>query len=233
MKRTLIITMEYPPTIGGIASYTDQLAQSLPADHFIVLAPKHKQSKAFDAARPFLIIRKAFYYPLFIWPRWIRLYRQAKKIIKTYNIEQVHVHHVLPAGTVAYMLKRFMKVPYLLFSHGTDMVAASKQPRKKKLVNKICANAEQIILNSQNLQERFLALFPDHKEQCTVVYPAPDKNFLTPPKLEDVERLKRQYALEGKKVLLTISRFAEGKGFPHLIHIVFSPISIAIILCFC
>ena len=39
MKKTLIITLEYPPTIGGVANYVHSFAGELPNESVVVLAP--------------------------------------------------------------------------------------------------------------------------------------------------------------------------------------------------
>jgi len=72
MKKTLIITLEYPPKVGGIATYIDQMAGSLPSKDVIVLCPPNKDSKEFDDKRPFLIIRKRLLGGL--WPKWLKMY---------------------------------------------------------------------------------------------------------------------------------------------------------------
>ena len=48
MKKTLIITLEYPPQIGGIASYVYNLAAHLPVEQAVICAPKIKGDTEFD-----------------------------------------------------------------------------------------------------------------------------------------------------------------------------------------
>lgn len=218
MKKTLIITLEYPPIIGGIATYIDQFAGSLDPKQMLLLAPPHKQAKAFDDTRPFTIIRKKPYFPAFLWPRWLRLFFQARKLVKTYGIQMIHVHHILPVGYVAYLLKKLYGVQYIIFSHGTDVAVAAANKRKRKLALKVARAAEQVITNSKNLQERLHKAFPELANHSAVLYPCPDSDFFTAPPESTIQSLSEQLALEGKKVLLTVSRFDEGKGFPHLIR---------------
>jgi phosphatidyl-myo-inositol dimannoside synthase len=219
MKRTLIISLEYPPIIGGIATYVDQLATSLPKEHILVLAPKHKNSQQWDDARPYKIIRKNLYYPVFVWPRWMRLFFQVRKIVKEYNIEMIHVHHVLPVGYVAFLIQRFYHVPYIIFSHGTDIAAAYSKRWKRKMASMVSKKATHIFTNSENLRLRLVNKFSELSDMTTVLYPCPDTEYFTPPSAEQIQFLRQKYALEGKKVLLSISRLDDGKGFPHLIRV--------------
>ena len=64
MKKTLIITMEFPPQIGGIATYVDQFASALEQEKTVVLAPNDKEKKLveeFDKSRKYKIIRQDFF----------------------------------------------------------------------------------------------------------------------------------------------------------------------------
>lgn len=218
MKRTLIITLELPPQIGGIATYVHDMAKSFDPSTTLVLAPPYEGSEAWDSLQPYHIIRHSFFYSSLIWPRWLKLYFLVKKIVRTEGIELLMVHHILPVGTVAMMIFKALGVPYIVFSHGTDMVAASSNKRKKKLATKVGQKSLQIIANSENLRTRLLEKFPAFEAKTSVVYPCPDPDFLIAPPPEEIEQLRHMYALEGKQVILTVSRFAEGKGFPHLLR---------------
>jgi phosphatidylinositol alpha-1,6-mannosyltransferase len=219
MKKVLIISLEFPPQIGGIATYVQDLAKNLDPQNVLVLAPPMKDSKEWDEAQPYTIIRHDFFYPKFIWPRWLKLLKLVKRIVQSEGIELIMVHHILPVGTVALQIFKSLKVPYIVFSHGTDMVMASTHKRKKKLAESIGKNSLQVITNSENLKMRLLERFPDLVSKTSVMYPCPDPDFLVPPPAEEIEMLKHIYALEGKHVILTVSRFAEGKGFPHLLRV--------------
>jgi len=218
-KRTLIISLEFPPEIGGIATYVHDMAKALDPEKTLVLAPPMKDSREWDEAQPYPIIRHDFYYPKFIWPRWLKLLSLVKKIVRAEGIELIMVHHILPIGTVALRIFKSFGVPYIIFSHGTDMVMASSVPRKKKLAGMIGKKSLQVIANSENLKMRLLEKFPELAGNTSVLYPCPDEDFLTPPPAEEIEQLKHIYALEGKQVILTVSRFTEGKGFPHLLRV--------------
>lgn len=219
MKKTLIITLEYPPTVGGIATYVNQFASSLPAEQVVVLAPPIESSSGYEDKQPFRVYRKKLLFPKGIWPRWLRLFLHVRRIVKTEHIQHLHVHHLLPVGYVALLMKKLFGISYVIFSHGTDIAMAGATPWKRRMARMIARHALQIFVNSHNLQDRLLAVFPEFSSSTTVLYPCPDPDFFLPSPKEKIEKLKEQYALEGKKVLLTVARFDEGKGFPHLIRI--------------
>lgn len=217
MKK-LIITMEFPPQIGGIASYTHQFASALKVEETIVLAPKHKLAKELDKNCAFKIIRKNFYFPPFIWPRWLLLFWHVFWLVRKEKIDIIYLHHVLPVGYVARLIKKFLRTPFLIFSHGTDVLLASRSNWKKNRMRAVVNQAEAIIFNSASLRQRFLRVWPEFPEKSLVLYPCPDDDFYQAPAGDIIDKLKSQYALEGKKVILTVARMDEGKGYPHLIR---------------
>ena len=57
MRRTLIVTNDFPPRQGGIQSFVHELALRLDPDKLTVYAPKWEGDAAFDAAQPFEVVR--------------------------------------------------------------------------------------------------------------------------------------------------------------------------------
>ncbi len=218
MKK-LIITLEYPPQVGGIASYVHQFATKLNPAEVVVLAPNYKGAKEFDQEEKFKTIRKKMLFPFFIWPRWLKMFFQVLTIIKKEKIEIIYLHHVLPVGYVAKLTKKFKKIPFVVFLHGTDVEYATRSRWKRKMLGKVLQESEQIIFNSKDLQQRLLKVLPDFKNKCSVSYPCPEEIFYESIGEEEINSMKAKYALEGKKVILTVARLDEGKGYTHLIRI--------------
>src|ERR1700761_7378849 len=57
MRRTLIVTNDFPPRQGGIQSFVYELARRLDADRLTVYAPKGDGAAAFDPPQPFQVVR--------------------------------------------------------------------------------------------------------------------------------------------------------------------------------
>ena len=112
-----------------------------------------------------------------------------------------------------------MKVPYIIISHGTDILFASRNRWKTKMTRWVAEESEQVILNSESLRQRFLHILPELESKSRVMYPCPNQEFLEKPPKEEIDKLRSQLALEGKRVLLSVGRLDEGKGFPHIIRI--------------
>lgn len=217
MKKTLIITLEFPPQVGGIATYVEQLASQLDSIKTIILAPKNIHAKEWDKQQKYKIYRKNPFW--FLWPRWFRLLWQVFWLCRREKIEMILVHHVLPVGYIAVIMKKLKKIPFIVFSHGTDIVYATRSKRKTRLLKKVTKQSEKVFFNSQSLRDRFLRVVPELESKTNIIYPCPDRNFLTPPDKSDLDLLRAQLALEGKKVMITVSRIDEGKGITHIVRL--------------
>lgn len=216
MKK-LIITLEYPPQIGGIASFVYNLSDHLQNDEFVVWAPVAKGDIPFDARHAWKVYRGRPYFLLF-WPRWLKLLFQIIGIIKKEKIEELVVHHVLPVGYIAYILKKFKKIPYTIFFHGTDLELAFKN-KKKKLI-RVCGFADKIVVNSNFLKNKLLAALPNlDKNKIKIINPCPGDIFLHDAAPDIINKLKSTLGLNGKKVIISVGRMSDGKGFPQLIRI--------------
>src|SRR3989339_723125 len=99
IKRTLIITLEFPPQVGGISSYINNFAKHLPSEKVVLLAPQQKDQEVFDKNCEYKIIRKKIYW--FLWPKWIKLLFLTFFIVRKEKIEQIYIHHAIPVGYTA------------------------------------------------------------------------------------------------------------------------------------
>jgi len=216
--KNLIVTLEYPPQIGGIANYIYNLCSHLPSDQVVVYAPAHKQQVEFDKKNTWKTYRLNPYWN-FIWPKWLRLFFQISTLVEVEKIDMLYVNHVLPVGYVAYLIKKFKKIQYTLFLHGTDIEMATNHPAKRKKFIKLVRNAKTVVVNSEFLKNK-IQNFVENLSDVRVVYPCPSDKFFDRSIVDpsELSLLRSRLALNGKKVVITVARMVEGKGFPHLIN---------------
>lgn len=205
MKKTLFISLEFPPQIGGVANYLANLCQNLDNSKIIVLTNKHPESEKFDQQQKYKIIRKDLFSKIF-WPKWLKLYFIAKKITKKEKIEQIIACQTLPVGTIAYLLK----LPYLVATYAMDVTLLNNHPRKIKLAKKIYQKAQNIITISQYTKKELVKLGVS-ENKIKMIYPCPAIQSLEINK-EKSEQFKKKYNPEGKKIILSCGRLVERKG---------------------
>ena len=63
--RTLVVTNDFPPRVGGVQQYVERLVAGLPADRVAVLAPVWPGWREHDAAESFSVER---WPEPFLWP---------------------------------------------------------------------------------------------------------------------------------------------------------------------
>jgi phosphatidylinositol alpha-1,6-mannosyltransferase len=219
MKKLLIATIEFPPQKGGIANYLAGLAGALPADQVVVLAERHGGVESFDTKQSYKIYRRNLF-SKFIWPKWLPIMWHLWRVVRKEKIEVILVGQVLPVGTVAMILKKFFKIPYVVSCHGMDILTAAGDLRKKKLMNKILEQASGVIANSEFTKNGLIKLaIPESK--IIVVYPCPHtkifgvgacvekKEGIAPDKILEI---KNRLGLADKKIILTVGRLVARKG---------------------
>jgi phosphatidylinositol alpha-1,6-mannosyltransferase len=65
-----------------------------------------------------------------------------------------------------------------------------------------------------------LLKFGEFEPKTSVLYPCPNKEFGLPAKSESIDAIRNQLAIGGRKVILSIARMVDGKGFPHLVTVI-------------
>ncbi len=215
--KTLIITLEYPPQVGGIASMVYNLANHLSATDVVVLAPVTANDQEFDSSQLFCTVRINPYWPFF-WPRWTRILGQVVQLVKQKKVEKIVIHHILPIGYVALFMWWVYHVPFVVFFHGSDVDTLRRHSLHRFFASFICRRAKQVVVNSlflKNKLETTIAL----TAPVAIVYPCPGDHFFQTIDSEILNQTKRQLAVEGKTVLLSVSRIDEGKGYPHIVRL--------------
>lgn len=191
--KILLITLEYPPIIGGVSTYLHELYQQTGHDVEVI-------SPATDE-----------FYVWWCWPRWLPFYFRLRKMIKEKRPDQIHVSHVLPVGIMAEWLFQSFKIPYVLFFHGTDLKTAAAQPRKWKRVVRITEKATTIIVNSNATKDLYRQLMPSGQEPI-VIHPGAPVVTSTLNSSVALDALREKYALQGTRVILFLARMVERKG---------------------
>ncbi len=199
MRRTLLITLEYPPQRGGVAEYLAGFAEAFNPALLTVLAPRQRNNFLFDEKQAYTIIREPLLYRL-LWPRWLRAFFAARRIIRIQVTEQVIISHLLPMGYVALLLRK----PYIVITHGMDVALAARSPWKSFFANLILARAKTVIANSE-FTKGMLVKMGVAPERIRVVYPG-----VAAPAARNIRRNPRQ--------LLTVARLVERKGIDRTIE---------------
>lgn len=200
--RYLLVTLEYPPFRGGIAHYYSHLAAVWPqADELTVVDNNQRQLQA-DSG---------------VWP-WRRSFKTIWSAIRSRKIDYVLVGHLLPLGTVVWLLSYFLPIKYGVFVHGMDWGMANARPRKRWLARQIIRRSSTVIAANSYVAGLVRLAIPHSAQRLVVINPGLDK--LDSPAIVDnyLIDLRRRYDLTDKPILLTVGRLVERKGVDKVIE---------------
>ena len=221
MKKTLLLTENFPPKEGGSGRWFWELYSRLPNDKVLIVANDTPEGREFDKTHELDIVRielESTEWGLastkglgFYW----ETIRKVLKLVKEHGIEEVHCGIVIPEGVIARALKLLAGARYNCFVHGDDVETAATSREHSLLVKNVCKNASMLICNSENTANIVRKLGVDSGSKCEVLHPgvdtsrfevaAPDTSF------------RQKIGWSGKRVLLTVGRLQRRKGQDFLI----------------
>jgi len=225
MRKSLLITLDFPPSRGGVANYLWNVYSRLPRDFSVILAPpitsppyeggvggggsvsdKTPPRPPFVRGGDINVYRRELLGSF--WPKWLRAYFEALKIIRAEKIEAIHVSHILPVGYIAWMIKKVFGLPYVVYLHGMDVLLAQKSWWKKMWAKKILRGAGLIVANSRFTANEAIKAGAQ-KEKIEILYPCPNI---------EITRIGADNADAPKNVILSVGRLVERKGFDKVIE---------------
>lgn len=213
MGRRLLLTLAFPPDIGGMQNFAYARCKAWPAEEIIVVAPEIDGWEPFDSRQPFQIHRWRNF--LGSVPGARRLVQFALPLIKALgilrhqSIEAIECWQPLPFGLIALLLNQAFSVPYIVWSHGNDIRRPLRYPLARPLMRLALDHAALIVANTSDTKTELLRLQqPPHR--ITVIHPLIDPDRFHPD--IDGSRVISKHGLAGRRILLTVARLDEVKG---------------------
>ncbi|MDP9341163.1 MAG: glycosyltransferase family 4 protein [Actinomycetota bacterium] len=115
VPRTLVVTNDFPPRVGGVQQYVFNVVRHLPPERVAVVAPNWPGWREHDAALPFPVYR---FPPTFLWPTG-ELAAKVRSVARENGSEVVLFGHGLPLGLLGPGLER-RGLPYVVATHGAE-----------------------------------------------------------------------------------------------------------------
>src|SRR6202000_204051 len=116
MRRTLIVTNDFPPRRGGIQSFGHELALPLDPGQLTVYAPKWDGDAAFDAAQPFEVVR----HPTSLMIGGPSVRARAAELARSRKAEVVIFGASAPLGLITPVLRKAGVKRAIAITHGHE-----------------------------------------------------------------------------------------------------------------
>ena len=154
--RVLLVTNDFPPTIGGIQSYLRDFLATLPANDVVVFASTQDEAaaRAWDQQQPYVVYR---------WPKKVMLptvatIKRMQQLIRLEKIDVVWFGAAAPLAIMAAFAKQAGAQRVVASTHGHE-VGWSMVPGARQLLRVIGRNCDVVTYISNYALGRFRRAF--------------------------------------------------------------------------
>ncbi|MBN1981404.1 MAG: glycosyltransferase family 4 protein [Chitinivibrionales bacterium] len=218
LKR-LLVTCEYPPIIGGQATYFRNLWGGLSSEN-AMLVPRQCVENLGDTGMTFFPVAVP------LGERWTA--RFLRLMLLLFALVKICIHHrpaelhfgqLVVGGFCGLLMRFFLSIPYVVHCHGADLLEFSRYFPTRMAVRLILKRARLVVANSRYTAqaiERYHTVTM-HGTPVAIINPSVDLRLFTPDSMM-VEKITSSLGLKGKRILLTTGRLVERKGHESVIR---------------
>ena len=209
VPRTLLVTNDFPPRIGGIQRTLEALWQQLPPERAGVFCPDWDDAEAYDEAAPFRVFRQP---ERFLWPtRTVadRIEAAAREM----DAEVLLFGATYPLALVGPRLAS-RGLPYLTAAHGFEYWL-SLAPGTHTLMRRATGSATRVPVMCSAFIARTVRTAVPAQVPVTVLYPGADVERFRPDLPTD--DIRAALGIDGAPLVVCVSRLVKRKGQDTLI----------------
>ena len=210
VPRTLLVTNDYPPSVGGIQRTLEALVRELPADRVSVFCPSHDDGPVYDARVPYRVLRQP---EPFLWPT-PGMGRRVHEAVRVTGAEVVLFGATYPLAMLGPRLAK-AGVPYLSAAHGFEYWL-SIAPGTHAAMRHATSRADRVPVMCSAFIARVVRTAVPDDVPVSVMYPGADLGVFRPD-LETAD-LRGRHGLGDRPVVVCVSRLVTRKGQDVLIR---------------
>ncbi len=210
VPRTLLVTNDFPPRVGGIQRTLEALWGELPADRVSVFCPHDAGAAAYDAAQPFRVFRQP---ERVLWPR-ADVAARIDEAIEAAGAEVVLFGATYPLALLGPRLAA-RGTPYLAAAHGFEYWL-SVVPGAHAMVRYATSRASRVPVMCSAFIARTVRTAVPARVPVSVLYPGADLRRFRPD-LETAD-LRALHGLADRPIVVCVSRLVARKGQDRLIQ---------------
>ncbi|MDT0264932.1 glycosyltransferase family 4 protein [Streptomyces sp. DSM 44915] len=218
MRKTLIVTNDFPPRPGGIQAFLHSMALRMDPGQVVVYASSWRRdaeaveaTTEFDAEQPYPVIRDRT--PSLLPTRATT--RKAAELVREHGCTAVWFGAAAPLGLMAPTLRAAGAERLVATSHGHEAGWAS-MPVTRQVVRRIGENTDVITYLGEYTRSRIAAaLTPAAASRMTQLTPGVDHKIFQPD--SGGRQLRAELGLADRPVVVCVSRLVARKGQDTLI----------------
>jgi phosphatidylinositol alpha-1,6-mannosyltransferase len=211
VPRSLFITNDFPPRIGGAQSYYWGLIQTLDPSDIVIIAPDQPGSRDFDATHAYRVHR----YPLQQLRPTRGLLRLSLELIEKHELELVQFGHPLPTGLLGPRIVKRTGIPYIVFLGGAEVTVPAAMPIGSSLLRHVLGNAA-LLATVSDFTASVASRESAGKVPAVTLRPPLDGAFDLPLQPSKAQA-KAELGIDGELVII-IGRLVPRKGQDRLIE---------------
>ncbi|MCT9141202.1 glycosyltransferase family 4 protein [Streptomyces violarus] len=219
MRKTLIVTNDFPPRPGGIQAFLHNMALRLDPQQLVVYASTWKRGRegveataAFDAEQPFTVVRDR---TTMLLPT-PAVTRRAVGLLREHGCTSVWFGAAAPLGLMAPALRGAGAERLVATTHGHE-AGWAQLPAARQLLRRIGDSTDTITYLGEYTRSRIAgALSPQAATRMAQLPPGVDEKTFHPDSGGD--EIRARLGLTDRPVIVCVSRLVRRKGQDTLIR---------------
>ncbi len=211
----LLLAENWPPRLGGIERYLVNLFRNLHAEKKIALVPSGSDEKVEGVN----VVAHRFFWPV-IHPAWWPLFRFAKKLIKTEEVDVLICGKALFEGLLGYYIKKKLGIPYVVCTYAMEIEVWAKDAKTKKKLVKVLTYADAVVYINDKTKRHLLELGVTQEQLVKIQPGVEDRFFEAGSRIKSGmtvdENVLEKYGIT-KPYVLSVARLIPRKGVDDLI----------------
>ncbi|WP_406460674.1 glycosyltransferase family 4 protein [Streptomyces sp. NBC_01622] len=218
MRKTLIVTNDFPPRPGGIQAFLHNMALRLEPERLVVYASTWKRGRegaeataAFDAEQPFKVVRDA---TTMLLPTPAAT-RRAVGLLREHGCTAVWFGAAAPLGLMAPALRKAGAERLVATTHGHE-AGWAQLPASRQLLHRIGESTDTVTYLGEYTRSRIAgALSPEAAGRMVQLPPGVDEKVFHPG--SGGAEVRARLGLTERPVVVCVSRLVPRKGQDTLI----------------
>jgi phosphatidylinositol alpha-1,6-mannosyltransferase len=210
VRRTLIVTNDFPPRQGGIQSFVHEVAIRQPPGSIVVYASDHDGARVFDAAQPFPVIR----HPSGLLLPTPAARRRITAVAREHACRAAWFGAAAPLAVLAPALRAAGAERIVATTHGHE-AGWAMLPGARQVLRRIGGTCDVVTYLSEYFSRR---LAPALGPRATLGRLTPGVDVETFHPGVDGSAVRARHGLMGRPVVVCVSRMVPRKGQDALIR---------------